>query len=68
MADRKSHPSGRPKARPQEKRSRPIWRVPDDGPVTPRLQRREFAQAIGFTVGRQSSDTDEENEENHERA
>jgi len=29
---------------------RSIWRIPDDGPVIPRLQKREGAMAIGFTA------------------
>jgi hypothetical protein len=27
---------------------RPIWRVPDRGPVTPGLQKEHNTQAIGF--------------------
>lgn len=48
----KPHPSGRP-IRKTEQRGRPMWRIPDDGYVTPRLQRRKNqTQAIGFTAGR----------------
>jgi hypothetical protein len=44
------HPSGRP-IREERVVSRPIWRIPDKGPITPRLQdnHSEIA-AIGFTA------------------
>jgi hypothetical protein len=41
------HPSGRP-IRQDRIVSRPIWRVPDKGPVTPRLQEQSNISAIGF--------------------
>lgn len=42
----RKHPSGRPKAR-EEYRRLSVYRVPSDGPVTPRLQRK-VTDAIGF--------------------
>lgn len=48
------HPSGRPIRRSRE-RGRPIWRIPDDGPVTPRLQ-RQVTNAIGFVVRSQQQE------------
>lgn len=41
------HPSGRP-VRKSQKREPSIWRIPDDGYVTPRLRHRT-TDAIGFT-------------------
>lgn len=44
------HPSGRP-IRKREVKGRQIWRVPDHGPVIPRLQNDyERTEAIGFTA------------------
>lgn len=43
----KQHPSGRPR-RESRKVERPIWRVPDKGLVTPRLQDKERTEDIGF--------------------
>jgi hypothetical protein len=44
------HPSGRP-IREREVKGRTIWRVPDHGPVIPRLQKEnERIEAIGFTA------------------
>lgn len=45
----KQHPSGRP-IREGRVVARSVWRVPDDGYVTPRLRERHGAQAIGFTA------------------
>lgn len=28
-----------------------FYRIPPDEPLTPRMRRREFEQAIGFTTG-----------------
>ena len=42
------HPSGRP-VRKNEVKGRPIWRVPDEGPVTPRLRAdRKPLDQVGF--------------------
>lgn len=42
------HPSGRP-VRKIEVKGRSIWRVPDEGPVTPRLRDdRKPRDQIGF--------------------
>lgn len=58
-ADRKRHPSGRP-IRKDELRGRPIWRIPDKGPVIPRLQPKEKdITAIGFTARIVADDNDE---------
>jgi hypothetical protein len=48
--DPRRHPSGKP-IRRTERVGCSLWRVPNDGPVIPRLQRQETG-AIGFTVGR----------------
>jgi hypothetical protein len=37
---------------------RSLWRVPDEGPIIPRLQKKEGIQAIGFTA-KLTSDDDE---------
>ena len=47
MSDRPQHPSGKPR-RERKIVGRPVWRVPEDGYVTPRLRKAEGAQAIGF--------------------
>ncbi len=44
---RPAHPSGRP-IRDRVVVGRQIWRIPDQGPVTPRLQDRVGANAVGF--------------------
>ncbi len=44
---RRPHPSGRP-IRDRVVVGRQIWRVPDRGAVTPRLQEHAGANAIGF--------------------
>lgn len=46
---RPQHPSGRPISRPKCG-IRSIWRIPDEGPVTPGLQKKEGAYAVGFTA------------------
>lgn len=53
------HPSGRP-IRQEVVRGRPIFQIPDDGFVTPRLRHRTLMPAIGFTVGRVHESDDEE--------
>jgi hypothetical protein len=53
------HPSGRP-IREREVKGRTIWRVPDHGPVIPRLQKEnERTEAIGFTADLISRDDGE---------
>jgi hypothetical protein len=53
------HPSGRP-IREREVKGRTIWRVPDHGPVIPRLQKEnERIEAIGFTADLISRDDGE---------
>lgn len=47
--NRKPHPSGRPIQRPAVG-VKSIWRVPEDGYVTPRLRQSERTNAIGFTA------------------
>ena len=47
MLERKPHPSGRP-IKNNRVVGRPIWRVPDDGYVTPRLREDRNVTAIGF--------------------
>lgn len=49
------HPSGRPRhdTRPV---GRGIWRQPDEGFVTPRLQRKALEPAIGFVHHFDASD------------
>lgn len=49
MAQRPSHPSLRP-IRTIEIKGRPVWNIPDDGYVTPRLRLPMRTNAIGFTV------------------
>lgn len=43
------HPSRRP-IRRIERKSQPVWRVPDIGYTTPRLRYEEKTAAIGFTA------------------
>ena len=46
----KQHPSGKP-IRNERVVGRPVWRIPDKGPVTPRLQApTETINAVGFTA------------------
>lgn len=47
MNDRPQHPSGKPK-RERKVVGRSVWRVPEDGYVTPRLRKSETKDAIGF--------------------
>lgn len=49
MTERKPHPSGRP-IRKGQYGVKSIYRVPEDGPVIPRLREQRTAQAIGFTA------------------
>lgn len=50
MNERKPHPSGRP-IRKDEVKGKSIWRIPDRGPVIPRLQADKVStEAIGFTA------------------
>jgi len=50
MTAKRPHPSGKP-IRREETRGRQIWRIPDKGPVIPRLQREpKDISAIGFTA------------------
>jgi len=50
MIARHPHPSGKP-IRREETRGPQIWRIPDKGPVIPRLQQeRKDISAIGFTA------------------
>jgi len=59
MAERAKHPSGRP-IRNERQKGRPLWRIPDDGYVTPSLRKRELTPAIGFTSQPYESKTDDE--------
>lgn len=46
----KQHPSGKP-IRNERIVGRPMWRIPDKGPVIPRLQTpTETINAVGFTA------------------
>jgi hypothetical protein len=56
---RKPHPSGRP-LRNEREVGRPIWRVPDDGYVTPRLRLKTYESAIGFTARLTAQEDDED--------
>jgi hypothetical protein len=47
MADRVNHPSGRP-IHKEVRKGRQIWRIPEDGYVTPRLRQGHAKDAIGF--------------------
>lgn len=47
MATKHEYPGGRPVREPRVV-GRSIWRVPDDGYVTPRLRKDSNIQAIGF--------------------
>jgi hypothetical protein len=59
MTDRRpQHPSGKPIRYPKIG-VRSIWRIPDTGPVTPGLQKKEGAYAVGFTARILSDDGDE---------
>jgi hypothetical protein len=53
------HPSGRP-IRRERTIGRPMWRIPDRGCVTPRLQDLPLAHPVGFVTsylpGHQSDD------------
>lgn len=49
QSNKPQHPSARP-IRKDERKGHSIWRVPGDGPVLPRLQRKELQAAIGFTA------------------
>ncbi len=63
-SDHRRHPSGRP-IRREEVRGRQIWRIPDEGPVIPRLRVPPGgANAIGFRA-RITSDEEEDNEVTH---
>lgn len=55
---RPQHPSGRPINRPKYG-IKSIWRIPDVGPVTPGLQKKEGAYAVGFTARLCAEDDDE---------
>lgn len=57
--DRREHPSGRP-IRHIEKRGLSIWRVPEEGFVTPRLRQSLKTEAIGFLATASSDQADEE--------
>jgi hypothetical protein len=60
MIDRRRHPSGRPIREPKIG-VRSIWRVPDRGPIIPRLQPEEpRASAIGFTADICARDDDDD--------
>ena len=58
MADVKKHPSGRPIRRSTQKRET-SYRQPRDCYITPNLQTKTHAPAIGFTA-RLTRDDDEE--------
>jgi hypothetical protein len=49
MTERKPHPSGRPIRQPRWG-IKSIPRIPDRGPVTPGLQQKDGAYAVGFTA------------------
>lgn len=54
----RKHPSGNP-IREERVVGRSIWRIPDKGPVTPRLQdEKGNISAVGFTA-RLTSEDDE---------
>jgi hypothetical protein len=60
MSDRRpQHPSGRP-IRHRKIGVRSIWRIPDTGPVTPGLQQKEGAYAVGFTARIGADEDDDE--------
>lgn len=60
MAERRpQHPSGRP-IRKGQYGVRSISRIPDDGPLTPRLRLNGLANPIGFRAEICSRDEDEE--------
>lgn len=48
---RRDHPSGRPRIRPQIKKRYSLLRIPEDGPLNPRMRERvedSKIEAIGF--------------------
>jgi hypothetical protein len=49
VTDRKQHPSGRP-IHHRRIASYSRWNIPQEGPLTPRLQASEKTYAIGFTA------------------
>lgn len=55
------HPSGRP-IRRNEQRRKPVFNVPDDGYVTPRLRPRSNVSAIGFHHNFHEKDREDEEE------
>lgn len=60
MSERWEHPSGRP-VRRRQIGVRSIWRVPERGPVIPRLRPEEGSvNAIGFTARICARDEDDE--------
>lgn len=52
---RRPHPSGRPR-RVDYNKEIGYPRIPNDEPLTPRLRKREFEQAIGFTAAFRDED------------
>lgn len=59
---RARHPSGRP-IRREAPRRRIVWRVPDEGPVTPRLKTPTIkTEAVGFWHFEHSENSDAEDE------
>ena len=59
MTTPKNHPSGRPIRRPEQKRL-PIWRIPDDGYISPRLKKYVNTTAIGFPVTKTEPEEEEQ--------
>lgn len=59
VINKHDHPSGRP-IRKDRTVGKPLWRIPDKGPVIPRLQ-PDYGRvsAIGFHVGQADPDEDE---------
>lgn len=56
--ERRPHPSGRP-IRKNEVKGKSVWRVPDRGPVIPRLRPDDKpVEAIGFMARLTSEDFD----------
>lgn len=59
MSNDRRHPSGRP-VRNERVISRPIWRIPDKGLITPRLQEpQNNLSAIGFVAQLMAREDDE---------